>query len=60
MEMRELERVVGADPDVDAKMADKEGFERRKGRLRSEMRRLLRSAAFSGDRMRGIDNDVSE
>lgn len=55
MLMKELDRDAGAEPEVVAKMADKEGLERRNGRFRSDTSLLLLSAALSGLRMRGID-----
>lgn len=58
--MKELDREGGAEPEVVAKMADNEGLDRRKGRLRSETSRVLLSAAFSGLRMRGNEIVLSE
>ena len=60
MLMMELERETGAEPEVVAKIAEREGLDRRKGIFRSETSRLLRSATFSGLRMRGIDIELSE
>jgi hypothetical protein len=44
----EPDRDTGADPEVVAKMAERDGFERRNGRLKSNTSRLVESAAFSG------------
>lgn len=61
MFMKELDRDTGADPDVVAKMAESDGLERRKGRLKSETSLLLLdSAAFSGLRRRGSVREGSE
>jgi len=53
--MKELDLEAGAEPEVVAKIADKEGLERRNGRFKSGTNRSLLSAAFSGLRIRGID-----
>lgn len=59
---RELDRVEGAEPGllVDAKMAESDGLERRKGRLKSVVSRVGLSLAFSGSRRRGSAREESE
>jgi len=59
---RELDRVEGAEPEplVDAKMAERDGLERRNGRLKSVVSRVGLSAALSGLRKRGSVREGSE